>query len=69
MGALLVFIGWFIGLVFAANGIAGLVIALIIWGIMTLVAYFQGDNILLSVAGAKKISLPTTSNFTMWWKR
>jgi heat shock protein HtpX len=56
MGALLVFIGWFIGLVFAANGIAGLVIALRIWGIMTLVAYFQGDNILLSVAGAKKIS-------------
>jgi heat shock protein HtpX len=56
MGALLVFIGWFIGLVFAANGIAGLVIALIIWGIMTLVAYFQGDNILLSVDGAKKIS-------------
>ena len=56
MGALLVFIGWFIGLVFAANGIAGLVISLIIWGIMTLVAYFQGDNILLSVAGAKKIS-------------
>ena len=56
MGALLVFIGWFIGMVFASNGIAGLVIALIIWGIMTLVAYFQGDNILLSVAGAKKIS-------------
>jgi heat shock protein HtpX len=56
MGALLVFIGWFIGLVFAANGIAGVVIALIIWGIMTMVAYFQGDNILLSVAGAKKIS-------------
>ena len=53
MGALLVFIGWFIGLVFAANGIAGLVIALIIWGIMNLVAYFQGDNILLSVAVAK----------------
>jgi heat shock protein HtpX len=56
MGLLLVFIGWFIGIVFAANGIAGLIIALIIWGIMTLVAYFQGDNILLSVAGAKKIS-------------
>src|SRR5271157_3952366 len=56
MGLLLVLIGWFIGLVFVANGIVGLVIALIIWGIMTLVAYFQGDNILLSVAGAKKIS-------------
>ena len=49
-------LGWILGLVFAANGIAGLVIALLIWGIMTLVAYFQGDNILLSVAGAKKIS-------------
>ncbi len=56
MGLLLVLIGWFIGLVFVSNGIVGLVIALIIWGIMTLVAYFQGDNILLSVAGAKKIS-------------
>ena len=56
MGALLVLIGWFIGMVFVANGIAGLVIALIIWGIMTLVAYFQGDNILLSIAGAKKIT-------------
>jgi heat shock protein HtpX len=56
MGALLVLIGWFIGMVFASNGIAGLVIALIIWGIMTLVAYFQGDNILLSIAGAKKIT-------------
>ncbi len=52
----MVLLGWIIGMVFAANGIAGLVIALIIWGIMTLVAYFQGDNILLSVAGAKKIS-------------
>jgi len=56
MGVVLVLLGWIIGLVFAANGIAGLVIALIIWGIMTLVAYFQGDNILLSVAGARKIS-------------
>jgi heat shock protein HtpX len=56
MGVVLVLLGWILGLVFAANGIAGLVIALLIWGIMTLVAYFQGDNILLSVAGAKKIS-------------
>ncbi len=48
-------LGWFLGLAFAGNGIAGLIIALIIWGIMSLVAYFQGDSILLSVAGAKKI--------------
>ena len=49
-------LGWFLGYIFASNGIAGLIVALLIWGIMTLIAYFQGDNILLSVAGAKKIS-------------
>ena len=55
MGALLVLIGWIIGMVFAGNAIAGLVIALIVWGFMSLIAYFQGDSILLGVAGAKKI--------------
>ena len=55
MGAVLVLIGWFIGLAFADNAIVGLVIALIVWGIMSLIAYFQGDSILLGVAGAKKI--------------
>ena len=55
MGTVLVLIGWFIGLVFANNAIVGLVIALIFWGIMSLIAYFQGDSILLGVAGAKKI--------------
>ena len=48
-------LGWFLGLAFASNGIAGLVIALIVWGFMNLIAYFQGDSILLGVAGAKKI--------------
>ena len=55
LGAVLVLIGWFIGLAFANNAIVGLVIALIVWGIMSLIAYFQGDSILLGVAGAKKI--------------
>ena len=55
MGAVLVLIGWFIGLAFANNAIVGLVIALVVWGIMSLIAYFQGDSILLGVAGAKKI--------------
>ena len=55
MGAVLVLIGWFIGLAFANNAVVGLVIALIVWGIMSLIAYFQGDSILLGVAGAKKI--------------
>jgi heat shock protein HtpX len=55
MGILLVLIGWIIGMVFAGNAIVGLVVALIVWGLMSLVAYFQGDAILLGVAGAKKI--------------
>ncbi len=55
LGAILVLIGWFIGLAFVNNAIVGLVIALVVWGIMSLIAYFQGDSILLGVAGAKKI--------------
>jgi heat shock protein HtpX len=56
MGVILFLIGYFIVLYFFDSGIGGLVIALAIWAIMTLVAYFEGDNILLASAGAKKIS-------------
>jgi heat shock protein HtpX len=56
LGALLLVVGYFLGEAFAQNGIAGLLVALIIWVIMLLIAYFQGDNILLSVAGARKIT-------------
>jgi heat shock protein HtpX len=56
LGALLLAVGYFLGAAFAQNGIAGLLVALIVWVIMLLIAYFQGDNILLSVAGAKKIT-------------
>jgi heat shock protein HtpX len=55
LGAVLVALGWFIGLAFADSAVGGLVIALLIWGIMSLLAYYQGDSILLGVAGAKKI--------------
>jgi heat shock protein HtpX len=55
MAVLLLAIGYFIGLIFG-SGIAGLVIALIVWGIMSLVAFFQGDSILLGMAHARKIS-------------
>lgn len=55
MGVILLLVGYFIGLIFA-NAITGLIIALLVWGIMTLVAYFQGDSILLAVSGAKKIN-------------
>jgi heat shock protein HtpX len=54
MGALLILIGYFLGLYFG-SATAGLVIAILIWAILSLVAYFQGDSILLSMSRAKKI--------------
>lgn len=55
MGALLILIGYFLGLYFFDRAIAGLVIAILVWAILSLVGYFQGDSILLRMSGAKKI--------------
>jgi heat shock protein HtpX len=55
IAALLLFLGYFLGFYFIGNGIGGLVIAFIIWAIMSLIAYYQGDSILLSISGARKI--------------
>jgi len=54
MGVLLILIGYFLGAAFD-SAVAGLVIAILIWVILSLVAYFQGDSILLSMSRAKKI--------------
>jgi len=56
MGALLVLLGYFLGLYFFDSAIGGLVIALAVWVIMSLFAYFQGDSLLLSMSRARKIS-------------
>ncbi len=56
MGILLLVLGYIFGVIFFDSGTAGLVIALIVWGIMNLVAFFQGDSILLAISGARKIS-------------
>ena len=56
MGMLLLLVGYFLGLSFFGSGVGGLAIALIIWVVMSLVGYFQGDSILLRVSRAKKIS-------------
>lgn len=56
MGALLALLGYFLGLYFFDNGIGGAILALILWIIMSLVAYFQGDNILLGMSQARKIN-------------
>jgi heat shock protein HtpX len=56
MGVLLLLIGYLLGIIFFDNGLGGLIVAFIVWGIMSLIGYYQGDNILLGMAGARKIS-------------
>jgi len=56
MGVMLLLIGYLVGIIFLDNGMGGLIIAFIVWGIMSLIAYYQGDSILLGLAGARKIS-------------
>jgi len=53
---LLLLVGYFLGLYFFDSGIGGLIIALVVWGVMSLFAFFRGDNILLALSRAKKIS-------------
>ena len=54
---LLVALGWFGGEYFwgRGGGPTGVVIAVVVWFFMTLTAWFQGDNVMLSISGAKKI--------------
>ena len=55
LGVLLLGIGYLLGLVFFDSGIPGLIIALVVWAIMNLLAFFQGDSILLAMSRARKI--------------
>jgi len=55
MGALLIVLGYVLGLYFFDSPVAGLVIAILLWVILSLVGYFQGDSVLLRMHGAKKI--------------
>lgn len=55
MGLILLAIGGLLGYAFMDSAEAGLVIAGIIWVIMSLVGYFQGDSILLGLSRARKI--------------
>jgi heat shock protein HtpX len=55
MGLFLLALGYLLGLLFAGEGIFGLIVAFVVWGILTLIAFFQGDSILLSISKARKI--------------
>jgi heat shock protein HtpX len=56
MAILLLLIGYFLGLYFFDSPIWGLIIALAVWVVMNLIALFRGDNILLALSHAKKVS-------------
>ncbi len=58
MGLLLILIGYVFGSAYAADngGFVGIFLALMIWGILSLVSYFAGSKILLSVSGAKEVT-------------
>ncbi len=56
LGALLLLVGYLLGFYFFDNGVGGLVIAFLVWAVMNLIAYFQGDSILLGLSKAKKIT-------------
>jgi len=55
---LLLLLGFFVGEMYLGEGggYLGLGLAFIIWGIMSLVAFFQGDRVFLTMSRAKKIA-------------
>jgi len=55
MGALFVAVGYFVGLVFFGSPVGGLVLAGVFTVVMTLISYFSGDSLILSVSGARQI--------------
>jgi heat shock protein HtpX len=55
MGIMLLLLGSFLGQALLGDWSFGLILALLIWVVMTLVGYFQGDSILLSLSNARKI--------------
>lgn len=55
MACLLMLIGSVFGEYMADSYLVGLIIAFIIWVILSLIALFQGRNIFLSISGAQKI--------------
>jgi heat shock protein HtpX len=58
MGVGLVLLGFAVGYYFhpAGKGIDGIIIALLIWIVLSLISYFRGAKILLSASHAKKVT-------------
>ena len=58
LGLTLILLGYFFGGAYYPDGggYIGIFIALLIWGILSLISYFSGSKILLAVSGAKEIT-------------
>ncbi len=58
MGICLVLLGWFLGSYYggADGGFFGITLALLVWGIMSVVSYFGGDSIILTMSKAKPVT-------------
>ena len=58
MGLFLLVLGYVVGAAYGGpeGGWSGVVIALLIWGIWSLIGYFSGDSIILNMSGAKRVT-------------
>jgi heat shock protein HtpX len=58
MGIILLLLGYFVGATFLGQdgGPFGVFIALIIWSVLSLISYFSGSKILLSLSNAKEVT-------------
>jgi heat shock protein HtpX len=58
MGIFLVLLGYVVGAAYIGpdGGYFGVAVALLIWGIWSLIGYFGGDSIVLSMSGAKEVT-------------
>ncbi len=58
MGVVLIALGYAIGAAYAPpdGGIGGILLAAIIWLVMSMISYFSGDSIMLNIAGAKEVT-------------
>ena len=58
MGIILIALGYVVGAAWMPpdGGYVGIALALAVWGIWSLVSYFAGDNIMLTMSGAKEVT-------------
>lgn len=58
MGIILLLLGYFFGAAFLGDGggAFGIFIAIILWSILSLVSYFSGSKIILSISNAKEVT-------------